>query len=362
MAMGKTPILILKEGTKRDKGKDAQYNNIMAARAIADAVRSTLGPRGMDKMLVDSMGDVVITNDGVTILKEIDVEHPAAKMLVEVAKTQDEECGDGTTTAVILAGELLKKAVDLIDANIHPTIITTGYSMAATKALEVLDTVADERRPQRHARPCVKIAKTAMMGKSVVGSKEHHGRSRRRGRHARSPRRPTASGVVDMDNIQVVKKHGRLHRRHRAHRGHHRGQGAGAPGHAQEGQEGQDRPARRRPGDQEDRDRRQDRDHRPHRRCRPSSTRRRACCRRWSRRSRSPAPTSSSARRASTTWCSTSWPRRRSTPLAVSRRPTWRSWPRPPAPVVVTKIDELDADRPGQAPTWSRSARSRTRR
>ena len=104
MGMGNTPILILKEGTRRDKGKDAQYNNIMAARAIADAVRSTLGPRGMDKMLVDTMGDVVITNDGVTILKEIDVDHPAAKMVVEVAKTQDEEAGDGTTTAVILAG------------------------------------------------------------------------------------------------------------------------------------------------------------------------------------------------------------------------------------------------------------------
>ncbi len=142
MAMGNTPILILREGTKRDRGKDAQYNNIQAARAIADAVRSTLGPRGMDKMLVDSMGDVMITNDGVTILKEIDVEHPAAKMLVEVAKTQDEECGDGTTTAVVLAGELLKKAVDLVDANVHPTIITDGYRLAAIKALEVMDSVA----------------------------------------------------------------------------------------------------------------------------------------------------------------------------------------------------------------------------
>jgi len=115
MGMGTTPILILKEGTKRERGKDAQYDNIMAARAIADAVRSTLGPKGMDKMLVDSMGDVVITNDGVTILKEIDVQHPAAKMVVEVAKTQDEEVGDGTTTAAILAGEFLKNALDLID-------------------------------------------------------------------------------------------------------------------------------------------------------------------------------------------------------------------------------------------------------
>jgi hypothetical protein len=117
--IGQTPILILREGTKREKGKGAQFNNITAARAIADAVRSTLGPRGMDKMLVDSMGDVIITNDGVTILKEIDVEHPAAKMIVEVAKTQDEECGDGTTTAVILAGELLKKAEALIEQNVH---------------------------------------------------------------------------------------------------------------------------------------------------------------------------------------------------------------------------------------------------
>src|SRR2546427_7059662 len=104
-----TPIFVLKEGPPRDGGKGAQFNNIGAAKAVADAVRSTLGPRGMDKMLVDSLGDVVITNDGVTILKEMDIEHPAAKMLVEVAKTQDEEAGDGTTTAVILAGELLKK-------------------------------------------------------------------------------------------------------------------------------------------------------------------------------------------------------------------------------------------------------------
>src|SRR5213594_1981038 len=105
-----TPIFVLKEGTRRDRGRGAQANNIMAARAVADAVRSTLGPKGMDKMLVDSMGDVVITNDGVTILKEIDIEHPAAKMIVEVAKTQDQECGDGTTSAVILAGELLRRA------------------------------------------------------------------------------------------------------------------------------------------------------------------------------------------------------------------------------------------------------------
>ncbi|MDK2781454.1 MAG: archaeal chaperonin, partial [Archaeoglobi archaeon] len=113
MVMGGQPILILKEGTTRTRGRDAQSSNILAARAVAEAVRSTLGPRGMDKMLVDSLGDVVITNDGATILKEIDIQHPAAKMVVEVAKTQDEEVGDGTTTAVVLAGELLKKAEEL---------------------------------------------------------------------------------------------------------------------------------------------------------------------------------------------------------------------------------------------------------
>ena len=138
MMGGQTPILVLKEGTTRERGKGAHSNNISAAIAIADAVRSTLGPKGMDKMLVDSMGDVTITNDGVTILKEVDVEHPAAKMIVEVAKTQDNECGDGTTTAVVLAGELLKRAQDLLDSAVHPTVIANGYRMAATEAKEVL--------------------------------------------------------------------------------------------------------------------------------------------------------------------------------------------------------------------------------
>ncbi|HXZ23431.1 MAG TPA: thermosome subunit beta [Methanomassiliicoccales archaeon] len=204
--MSQTPILILKEGTKRDKGKDAQFNNIQAARAIADAVRSTLGPRGMDKMLVDSLGDVVITNDGVTILKEIDVEHPAAKMLVEVAKTQDQETGDGTTTAVILTGELLKKAVDLIDANVHPTIITAGYRMAAVKALEVLESVAlpidiKDRETLR------KIAMTSMMSKSVVGSREHMA-DVAVDAVVKVAEKTNGAWFVDTDNIQVVKKQG----------------------------------------------------------------------------------------------------------------------------------------------------------
>src|SRR3989454_8626013 len=139
-----TPILVLKEGTRRERGKGAQFNNIAAAKAVADAVRSTLGPRGMDKMLVDSLGDVVITNDGVTILKEIDIEHPAAKMIVEVAKTQDEEAGDGTTTSVILAGELLMRAEDLIESNVHPTVISAGYKLAAHLAIEVINKLAED--------------------------------------------------------------------------------------------------------------------------------------------------------------------------------------------------------------------------
>jgi len=206
MGYGNTPILILKEGTKRDKGKDAQYNNIMAARTIADTVRSALGPRGMDKMLVDSMGDVVITNDGVTILKEMDVEHPAAKMLVEVAKTQDEECGDGTTTAVVIAGELLKKAVDLIDANIHPTIITGGYRMASKKAIDVLEDLAieigvDDREVLK------KIAMTAMISKAVSGSR---GLFAELAVEAVSAVAEEKNGgySVDIDNVQVVKKQG----------------------------------------------------------------------------------------------------------------------------------------------------------
>jgi thermosome len=206
MGMGNTPILILKEGTKRDRGKDAQYNNIMAARAIADAVRSTLGPRGMDKMLVDSMGDVVITNDGVTILKEIDVDHPAAKMLVEVAKTQDEEAGDGTTTAVILAGELLKKAVDLIDSNIHPTIIAGGYRLAATKAQEILDTLAMDV-DVKDKKTLKLIAETSMISKSVSGSRENLADMSVKAVSAVAEQ-TNGKWYVDMDNIQVVKKTG----------------------------------------------------------------------------------------------------------------------------------------------------------
>jgi len=205
--IGQTPVLILKEGTKREKGKGAQFNNITAARAIADAVRSTLGPRGMDKMLVDSMGDVVITNDGVTILKEIDVEHPAAKMIVEVAKTQDEECGDGTTTAVVLAGELLKKAESLIEQNVHPTVISGGFRLAAQKSREYLDEIAIKVSPNE--KDVLKdIAKTAMISKSVAASRELLAGVAVDAVTAVAEKRADGTWYVDEDNIQIVKKQG----------------------------------------------------------------------------------------------------------------------------------------------------------
>ena len=139
---GGQQILILPEGTQRLLGREAQRMNIMAGKALAESIRTTLGPKGMDKMLVDGLGDIVVTNDGVTILKEMDIEHPAAKMLVEVAKTQEDEVGDGTTTAVIIAGELLKKAEDLLEMEIHPTVISMGYRKAAIKAQEILDQIS----------------------------------------------------------------------------------------------------------------------------------------------------------------------------------------------------------------------------
>jgi len=165
------PIFILQEGTQRSTGRDAQRNNIMAAKAVAETVRTTLGPKGMDKMLVSSLGDVVITNDGVTILEEMQIEHPAAKMLVEVAKTQENEVGDGTTTAVVLAGELLKQAEKLLDDNIHPTVIARGYRIAAEKAHQLLNNLAEEIT-EKDESLLKNIAMTAMTGKGAEGSKE----------------------------------------------------------------------------------------------------------------------------------------------------------------------------------------------
>ena len=162
---GQAPIFILKEGVQRTRGRSAQSNNIAAAKAVADAVRSTLGPKGMDKMLVDSMGDVVITNDGATILKEMDIEHPAAKMIIEVAKTQEQHCYDGTTSAVVLSGELLKRSEDLIEQNVHPTVICEGFRLAAEKAVASLEShgISTENDDE----VLMEVAKTSLTGKSA---------------------------------------------------------------------------------------------------------------------------------------------------------------------------------------------------
>jgi len=206
MISGNTPVVILKEGTKRDSGRRATQSNILAAKAIAEAVRSTLGPKGMDKMLVDSMGDVVITNDGVTILKEIEVEHPAAKMLVEIAKTQDSECGDGTTTAVILAGELLKNAEELLEQGVHPTAISNGYRRAAKESASILEKIA---KPVRRSETSVlkAIAITSMTGKSSEAHADFLADL------AVESIKSVAEGrgktiVVDRDNIKIQKKQG----------------------------------------------------------------------------------------------------------------------------------------------------------
>ncbi len=163
---GTMPVILLKEGSSETKGNEAQKNNIQAAKIIAEIVRTSLGPRGMDKMLVDSLGDVTITNDGATILKEIDVQHPAAKMLVEIAKTTDNEVGDGTTSAVILAGSLLEHAESLLNQNVHPTIIVDGYRKAAKKAKQFLQDIADKTSGNDRAT-LLKIAKTSMQTKLV---------------------------------------------------------------------------------------------------------------------------------------------------------------------------------------------------
>ena len=206
MMSGQQPIIILKEGTVREKGKGAQMNNIMAARAISDAVKSTLGPKGMDKMLVDSMGDATVTNDGATILKEIDVEHPAAKMIVEVAKAQDEECGDGTTSAVILTGELLKYAGDLLEQNIHPTVITHGFKLASEKSIEVLNKLAIPIKPS-DKKTLKHIAMTSMSSKGASASKEILA-DVVVDAVTSVVEKTDGKTYVDMDNIQIQKKHG----------------------------------------------------------------------------------------------------------------------------------------------------------
>ena len=200
------PVVILPEGTQRYVGRDAQRLNILAARIIAETVRTTLGPKGMDKMLVDSLGDIVITNDGATILDEMDIQHPAAKMMVEVAKTQDKEAGDGTTTAVVIAGELLRKAEELLDQNIHPSIVIKGYALAAEKAQEILDEIARDVDVE-DVETLKKAAVTAITGKAAEEEREYLAGI------AVEAVKQVAEKVdgtykVDLDNIKFEKKEG----------------------------------------------------------------------------------------------------------------------------------------------------------
>jgi len=205
--LGGQPILILKEGTERTRGKDAMTNNIAAAKVIAEAVRTSLGPRGMDKMLVDQFGDVVITNDGATILKEIDVQHPAAKMMVEVAKTQDSEVGDGTTTSVILAGELLKRAEKLLQQKIHPTVITEGFRKASEKAVEILEEMSvksgiDDPVGLKNS------AMTCMSSKIVSESRDMLADICIEAIKAVAEKSENGDWVADIDKVQIQKKEG----------------------------------------------------------------------------------------------------------------------------------------------------------
>ena len=203
---GGVPVLILKEGSSRSRGREAQHANIMAAKIVAETVKSALGPKGMDKMLVDSMGDVTITSDGRTILDEMDIQHPSAKMMVEVAKTQDNEAGDGTTTAVILAGELLNKAEELIGKNVHPTIIIDGYKKASEKALEVLEKIAILAAP-KFEEYLKKAAMTSMASKLVAEYREYLADVAVKAILAVTEKEGTKS-KADVDDVKVEKKPG----------------------------------------------------------------------------------------------------------------------------------------------------------
>jgi thermosome len=205
MAEGIQPIFILPEGYNRTSGKDAQRNNIAAAKAVANAVKSTLGPRGMDKMLVDNIGDITITNDGVTVLKSMDIENPAAKMIVEVAKTQEEEVGDGTTTAVIIAGELLKNAETLLDQSIHPTLVARGYRLASNKSQEILDKIKLQLNLSSK-EDLGRIVKTAIIGKSTGADSHVISLIVDAVQHVKSM--SGKSDTIDLDDIKVEKKVG----------------------------------------------------------------------------------------------------------------------------------------------------------
>ena len=201
------PIFILAEGSQRTTGRDAQRNNIAAAKLVAETVRTTLGPKGMDKMIVDSVGDIIVTNDGVTILEEMQIEHPAAKMIVEVAKTQEAQVGDGTTTAVIIAGELLKNAENLLDKDIHPTVIAKGYRLAAERAQKVLNEIA-ESVTEKSEDVLKKVAITAMTGKGAEAAKEHLANLAVKA-VKQVVEREEGKLVVNTDDIKIEKREGK---------------------------------------------------------------------------------------------------------------------------------------------------------
>jgi len=196
------PIFILPEGSQRTTGRDAQRTNITAAKMVAETVRTTLGPKGMDKMIVDSLGDVTVTNDGVTILKEMNIEHPSAKMIVEVAKTQEDEIGDGTTTAVVLAGELLKNAEELLDKDVHPAVIARGYRLAEIKAQEFLKSIGVKITANQEDI-LKKIAQTAMTGKGAEYSKETLATLA-----VKAVKMVAEGNHIDKDNIKIEKRTG----------------------------------------------------------------------------------------------------------------------------------------------------------
>jgi thermosome len=204
---GGQQVLILKEGSSQTKGRDAQRNNIIAAKLISEILKSSLGPRGMDKMLVDGMGDVTITNDGATMLKEMDIQHPAAKMLVEVSKATDNEVGDGTTSSVILAGTLLEKAEELINKDVHPTIIVDGYRKAARKALESLQSLAKKINPEDRVW-LIKVANTSLKSKLVSDSSDDLAKLAVDAVLSVVEKRDSEY-KVDIDNIKVEKKSGK---------------------------------------------------------------------------------------------------------------------------------------------------------
>ena len=200
------PVLILKEGTQRTAGRDALRTNIMAVRAIAETLRTTYGPKGMDKMLVDSLGDVTITNDGATILDKMDVQHPAAKMLVQIAKGQDEEVGDGTKTAVIFAGELLKHAEELLERNIHPTLIVSGYKKAMEESIKKIYELAEDLNIDDE-ESLKKIAQTSLTSKAVHGAREYLAEMAVKAVKQVAEKRGD-KWYIDLDTIQIIKKHG----------------------------------------------------------------------------------------------------------------------------------------------------------